>query len=699
VELKGGKFMNEKCLMNSKRNNIRTQQSYYKRAIKDFIKSGGKNMQGWSGTILRIDLMDKKITKQPLDKSVAKNFIGGRGFNSLTLFKEVKSGIDPLSPENVLCLAPGALTGTGLGLSSRIEVSTLSPYSGILGDGNAGGHFPTFLKRAGYDQIIITGRAEKPNYLWIDDGYIELRDASELWGKTTWDTTDSLKKIHGKDVKVACIGQAGENMVRFATTMFDKHASAARGSGAVWGSKNLKAIAVRGTGKVELAMPEDFKQLAAEDRQFFLKDKTQREVIAVYGSHIGMMYWKPGNRYFEKYLVGDEVPKALRPEAWKEYEIGRYACYGCPVGCKNTYRIPEGEYAGEINSALEFECISCLGTNCGIEDPIAIMEMENFADKYGMCVIGLGNAIAFAKELYNRGIITKKDTRGLSLDWKDKDTQIELIDQIVLRAGLGNLLAEGMYSFAKIIGRGAMDYCYHVKGLSRGPHPPGIISLAHATSTRGADHLRGRIWASGENEHFPRSYAKNAVLKELVDEGLIPDVHKDPVRTLTICERVATLADAIGRCKGAVISWAASVPLIWRYPLFDGVGKLLTTATSFEFSGTQLEEAAERIYTIERAFNVRQGVTRKHDRMPQKVELMGTAQGKEELNEHDKMLTEYYQMHGYDPETGIPTRKRLESLGLKYVADEFEAHGPYPDWDGPPLWPPLEYPHGNFIKV
>jgi aldehyde:ferredoxin oxidoreductase len=315
------------------------------------------------------------------------------------------------------------------------------------------------------------------------------------------------------------------------------------------------------------------------------------------------------------------------------------------------------------------------------------MEMENLADKHGMCVIGLGNTIAFAKELYNWGIITRKDTFGLSLDWEDRDSQLELIRQIVSREGFGNLVAEGLYSFAKITGRGAMDYCYHVKGLSRGPHPPGIISLAHATSTRGADHLRGRIWASGENDQ--------ELLREPVDRELIPDIPDDPVRALTICERVAAIAGAIGRCKGAVISWAATVPLIWKYPLLEGVGKLLTTATGFEFSGAQLEEAAERIYIIERSFNIRQGITRKHDRMPQRVELMGTLQGEEELKEHDRMLTEYYRMHGYDLKTGIPARERLESLGLKFVADELETHGPYPDWDGPLLWPLHEYPHGE----
>jgi len=227
-------------------------------------------MYGWMGTILRVDLTGDKIIKQPLDKSVVKDVIGGRGINSLTLFKEVKPGIDPLGPGNVICFSSGPLTGTPLSLTSRIEVSTLSPLSGILGDGNAGGEFPTFLRRAGYDQIVITGRASKPKYLWIDDGNVELRDASHLWGKTTWQTTDILKKTHGRDVRVACIGQAGENLVRFASTMFDRYASAARGSGAVMGSKNLKAIAVRGSGGVKLALPKEFRKLAWEYTELFL---------------------------------------------------------------------------------------------------------------------------------------------------------------------------------------------------------------------------------------------------------------------------------------------------------------------------------------------------------------------------------------------------------------------------------------------
>lgn len=250
-------------------------------------------MFGWNGTILRVDLTKGNISKQPLDKRIARDFIGGRGLNIKTLFDEIEPGIDPLSPQNVLCLSSGPLTGTPLSMTCRLEVSALSPYSGILGDGNSGGYFPTELKRAGYDQVVITGMADKPKYLWIEDENIELKDASDLWGKTTWETVDILERDLDRRVRVAGIGQAGENLVRSASTISDRFYSAARGTGAVWGSKNLKAIAVRGTRKVQLARPDVFLKLAKEDREFFMTDKFQQEVISKVGTHIGMLNWNP----------------------------------------------------------------------------------------------------------------------------------------------------------------------------------------------------------------------------------------------------------------------------------------------------------------------------------------------------------------------------------------------------------------------
>lgn len=645
-------------------------------------------MFGWMGKILLVDLERGRISSELLEESLARDYIGGRGFNSLRLFQDLKPGTDPLAPENVICFAPGPLTGTPLSLTSRLEVSTLSPLSGILGDGNAGGAFATFLKRAGYDQIVISGRADRPCYLLIDDDQAALLDASHLWGQTTWQTTAALKKTHGSAFRVACIGQAGENLVRFSSVICDKYSSAARGSGAVMGSKNLKALAVRGTGRVDLADPESYQEMAAEDKKFFLTDPRMRDEIGAYGTHMGMLWWRPGYRYFETRFNADTLPRRLRPESWKAYELKRHACHGCVLHCKNRYKIPSGKRSGETGAGLEYETIFSLGTNCGILDPVTVLEMGNLADAYGMCSIPLGNVIAFAKNLYQRGIITAADTGGLSLAWDDSAAQLELIHHIALREGFGNILAEGMYGLAKIIGGEAMDSCYHVKGLCRGLHPAGIFALSHATATRGADHLRGRSWALRKDDspvfmNLPEAHA------------LFDSMDANPGKNMIIAERAATLADAAGRCKGAVTSWACAAPLSWRYPLFGGVARLLTAATGVDFSEDTISEAADRIYTLEMAFNTRQGLTRKDDRLPERPELRQTGEAKKEQEKHARMLAEYYRAHGCDPASGRPTAERLNRLGLGFAAQELAASEPYPAWQGPPYRPLDHYPHGG----
>jgi aldehyde:ferredoxin oxidoreductase len=646
-------------------------------------------MHGWQGTLLSVDLTHRRIDREALAPWLAQRYIGGRGFTSRTLFDRIRPGIDPLGNENVLCFGAGPFSGTSLGMSSRIQVSTLSPYSGIMGDGNAGGALAYRLKRAGYDLLVFEGRAETPVYLQVQDDAVQLLDATDLWGRTTWETTDLLRQRHGAKVSVATIGQAGENLVRVASTIVDKYASAARGSGAVWGSKNLKAIVVSGSGQVPLADPETFERLAREDRDFFLHDPVQRGIVAVYGTHIGMMSWYPSWRYFEKRLGPHEVPEGLTPEGLKRFETGRTGCHGCPVGCKNVYTIPQGHRKGEKGSALEFECLDCLGTNCGIEDPIAILEMENLADAYGLDVIALGNTIAFVKHLYNRGVLTEKETGGLRLDWDDAASQIELVHRTALREGFGNLVAEGLYNTARLLGPEAVEHCHHVKGLSRGVHPSGVFALAHAVSTRGADHLRGRSWAAGDN-------APGDVFPTLVELGIFPaDLPQDPVKSLSIAERATTLADTVGRCKGAVNSWVSALPLVWKYPLWDGLARLLTAATGVAFDGSRLEAAADRIQAVERVFNIRRGVTSEDDRLPQKPDVKNSPEGKTDLEKHRQMVEDYYRVQGYDHRTGVPTRERLMELSLDDAADALEDDGPYPRWDGPPLWPLDRYPHGG----
>ncbi|WP_243547317.1 aldehyde ferredoxin oxidoreductase C-terminal domain-containing protein [Pseudodesulfovibrio tunisiensis] len=428
--------------------------------------------------------------------------------------------------------------------------------------------------------------------------------------------------------------------------------------------------------------------LAAEDRKYFAESDLQRDVAGRYGTHVGMVMWEPGYRNYEKYLSGDEVPEALQPEAWLQYETGRYGCHGCPVKCKDQYRIPSGRRAGEKGQAMEYECIFCLGTNCGVTDPIAIMEMENLCDAYGMDVIALGNTIAMVKDLYNRGIMTSKDTDGLDLSWEDADAQVELIHCTALRQGFGSMVAEGMYTLARRLGDEAMDYCYHVKGLSRGPYPSGLFALAHATSTRGADHLRGRSWAYGEND--PDIFPK------LGEQGYLPgDVDTNPVAALILGERMTTLTDCIGRCKGAVNSWICAMPLVWKHPIYDGLAKLLNTATGMDYTGEELARVADRVYAMEHAFNIRMGVTRKDDRMPQKPEIRDTPEGREDLKRHHAMVARYYEARGYDPESGRPTSERLADLNLKYVDRLLNESGPVGQWDGPTRWDMSKYPSGG----
>jgi aldehyde:ferredoxin oxidoreductase len=642
-------------------------------------------MNGWNGKSLWVDLTSTRVEAREIDPGILRSFIGGRGLNDRVLFDLVTPGIDPLGPENTLTFAVGPLTGTSLSSTSRIQVSTLSPLSGILGDGNAGGSFGLSMKRTGYDQFVFTGCSDKPLVLVVDDLNARLADASDLLQTSTWEKTDLLKQRLGNGFSVAAIGQAGENLVRFASIIFDRHNSAARGSGAVMGSKNLLAVAVRGSRDTSLAKAEEFRALAEIDRNFLKNDPFQRDTIARIGSHIGMVRWFPGFRNNERYLGPDDVPGQLLPEALKSCEKGRTACASCVVPCKDIFRIPSGPYAGEIGKAMEHECLHCLGTNCGVTDSAAIMTMENLADKYGMCVIGLGNTLALAKDLFAHGVIGIEDTDGLDLSWENAEAQIELIHRVALRQGFGNLVAEGLMNFARIIGGKAMDFCYHVKGLSRGPHPAGIFALAHATSTRGADHLRGRSWAFGENdpEIWPR----------LIREGFIPE--ENPVKTLFISERAVTLTDMVGRCKGSVNNWASAVPLVSTHPLLKGEALLLEAATGIPYTEQELEDASDRVYLLEMAFNARQGTRRKDDRFPVRWDLIGSEWARLESEKHEAMLDAYYLLRGCDSETGIPRPEALRKLGLGFAAEVLETNPGKGEWEGPPLRKPETYPKGS----
>jgi len=640
-------------------------------------------MFGWFNCRLRIDLTSKTIEREPIGEEILRAFIGGRGLNDWILFNEVPRDCDPLMPDNVLCFAPGPLTGTSMPMNSRCEVSTIGPHSNILGDGNGGNLFPYKMKLSGLDQIVVTGSSNEPLYLWIDNDTAELRDAHDFWGLDTWKCSDKLKEIHGDDIGIICIGQAGENLVRFASVILDKYSSAARGAGAVMGSKKLKAIAIRGTKKPDVADPEALSILAKEDRNFFLTNPFQKGTVSRVGTHYGLGSWFPGWRNNSKYLSKDEVPAQIDTEAWKDYEIKRAACHTCPVFCKDVYKIPDGPYTGEIGSAMEYEGIHCLGINCGILQPSPIMAMQNLADKYGMCVIPLGNCMAVAKDLCNRGLLAPEDVDWLDLSWKNDEDQIELIHRVALRQGFGNIIAEGEIGMDKILGSDSSDYNDQVKGTGRGNFPPGIFALAHATSTRGADHLRGRSWAFGENEI--------ELFEGLVRDGYIPS---DDVGKLVASEDACALNDCIGRCKGSVNSWVNAVPLVWKYPLYTGLAKILKAATGVDFTEKELSDAGKRVYLLELTINALRGIKRKDNRLVQRPELRDTPQGAAERQQFEIMLDDYYNQRGCNTATSIPSREALIALNLSAAADALDKNHPE-TWDGPPLWPLGQYPSGG----
>ncbi|WP_020587480.1 aldehyde ferredoxin oxidoreductase family protein [Desulfobacter curvatus] len=629
-------------------------------------------MYGWAGKVLYVDLTNKGVQINPLCVEEAINFIGGRGLNIKKIFDIRNPIINPFDAQNVICIAPGLFSGTPLGMSSRLHVTTLSCLTGIIGDGNVGGSFAHCLKKAGFDQIIISGKAQKAVYILIENQNVKICDAADLWGKDVWAMTDILKQRHGKHVSVAGIGIAGENLVRVASTMVDKYSSAARGSGGVWGSKYLKAIVVKGSAKVELYNAKKFISLSGADSKFLVNDDVQKNVASVYGSLYGVVNWQPGFRNSAKSLLPHEIPEALTPQSFKKYETGRTGCRNCPVKCKNVYEIPSGRRKGEQGEGLEYECVYCLGTNCGVEDASAVMEMANLCDMHGMDVVSLGNAVAFAKDLFNRGIITEKETQGLDLTWENAEAQVQLVSDTAFARGFGRMIGQGMFVMAKMLGKDAMDYCYHVKGLSRGLHPAGLFSLAHAVATRGADHLRGRSWAAGDN-------SEESVLSQLKKDGVVSD---DAVSSLIFAEQATTLADCFGRCKGAVNTWTAAVPLVWKYPLFKGLAQLASAATGKSFSEQDLKKTAQRISALERAFNALCGITYKDDKIPQNPDLSASEEGKKERAVHNALVQEYYSACGYD-RNGLPGRPLLQSLGLDFAADAIESSLPVKAWDGP----------------
>lgn len=616
---------------------------------------------GYTGKVLRINLTNQTSTEEELPFQMAKDFIGGAGFGIKYLFDEVPANADALGPDNKLIFAPGPFSGTNVPCASRMAVTAKSPLTGAVGMSLSGGHFPVELKFAGYDVLIIEGQSEEPVYISIKNGEAKFRSAKKLWGMKTTDTQQIIKNdLKDQNVRIACIGPAGENQIKIASIINEWRAFGRKGLGAVMGSKNLKAIAVRGYDKIQIADKDKLKQA----RKVFTKAMKDSEVLYPAFSNLGTgmvvdhtchMGIFPTKNYT---ATGEFDPiEKIGVEVQTSRTVTKEHCYGCPVGCSQVKLAKTGNYAGTLSEGPEFETMYSFGGATGVENIDAIIAADRLADEMGFDTMSSGVSIAFAMELYEKGILTKEDTNGIELNFGNDKAMMTILHQMSYREGLGGILADGTKIAAQKIGKGSEKYAMHVKGLElpaydvRGAKAHG---LNYATSFTGADHCRGYAF----QEVFGIPVPKEVDRFTADGKGELTKWNQD-IRT--------AVTDAPTMCgfifDMAVVGIAA-----------QNTADLMEAVTGISYSTDDILEVGERINNLARAFNVREGFARADDILPDRLmdePIPGGASKGHSINRDElkKMLDEYYAARGWNIETGSPTREKLTALNLNYVAD------------------------------
>jgi len=618
----------------------------------------------WKGKYAEIDLSTNNISVKNLPKKLREKYLGSRGINSKFLYDRLEEDIDALDPENPLIFGVGPLTGTLTPGSGRWTVTSKSPLTGILGDSNAGGHWGPELKFAGFDHLIITGKADKPVYLLIEDGKIEVKDAKKLWGKDTWECTQAIKEEYNDpDIKVACIGPAGENLIKFSCIISERTRAAGRtGMGAVMGSKNLKAIAVKGRLPLEVAKPDEFKNTALKMHKLLREEWPAYDGLASQGT---MSLFTPGaaigwvtvNYFNSTELDLDKIGPEKFEKEFKKQDLG---CFGCPVHCGHYYSIDEGNYKGESGEGPEYETMAAIGPKCGVMEMDATLHMTNLLNKYGLDSIDTGNAIAVLMDLNEKGYIDE-DELGLDLSWGNVDTVIELIKKIAYKEGIGKILSKGSYEAVKELNEDAKDEVWQIKGMDNISVDMRALkgaSLGYSTSTRGLDHLRG-MCVPEEVALDPE--ASNALygFKNMGN----PDVYEEKPEGTVWLEKFTAAVGASGMCLFNS-AWIAA-------PIGPNeLAELLTDATGIDFTEEDIFTIGERIYNLERLLITDLGIRREDDYPPKKALEEPIPDGprkgeKIDYDEYDRMLTRYYEIMGWDSETGIPLKGTLNKLGIE----------------------------------
>jgi len=623
--------------------------------------------------VLFVDLSTGNIEKKVIPETLRRKFLSGRGIDAYMAYKHIKPGIDPLGPENVLSIGAGILVGTGMPCGSRTHISAKSPLTDMFGSSNMGGEFSPELRWAGYDHIVVTGKAERPVYLWIRDDDVEIRDGSTLWGKTTWETEKLIREMNDdREIKVMCIGPAGENLVRYACVLCPpKNAGGRTGIGAVMGSKGLKAIAVRGTKGVPLHDPKNILALRAE-----MSDRIMRSKAMIACSNYGTMFIystanATGQIRVRNFQLNQMVNgQDLEPESFhKKYELGPVACVSCPIHCRAKYVVPLGEHKGTIAEGPEYTYLGAFGTEVDNPKLDVVLTAGHLANLYGIDVLEYGSMLSWAMELYEKGLITKKETGGIALEWGNPDVIMGMLEKVAKREGFGGILAEGPKRAIKRLGKETAYYNINVKGMS-GLHSDErsapSFALGIGTSTRGADHLRSRPALDLLN--LPKK-----VLKDLYGFEVANDYreYETKGKIIGFHEECYAVADATGLCK---------TPSVFFTPhlfAFKDYARMVSEVTGLRITEEEMKDIGRRIYTVERLFNIREGAGRKDDYLPERMYVEPTPMGQEinrgkviDREKYDMMLDEYYTYHGWDKE-GNPTPETLREVGLEDI-DEWE---------------------------
>jgi aldehyde:ferredoxin oxidoreductase len=628
---------------------------------------------GYAGQYLRVDLTKGNIQKLPIPLDWVENYLGGNGIGVKILWDEVPANIQPLDPENKLIIATGPLCGLPIPNTGRLEFIAKSPLTGIYGDSNAGGHFGPELKFAGYDLIVFEGQAPEPVYLSIHDDRVELHPAKHLWGRDTFTTEALLQQEHqDPNLRVACIGPAGEHLVRYASIQVTYRRSAARsGMGAVMGAKQLKAVAVRGTGGIRLAEPVKMQALALKLHQRIRTNPFYRSVHT-YGTPGLVALMQPIGRFpTQNFRYGSfDGFEDISGEALREQHLLRdTACYSCPIGCDKVYTVTDGEYAGTLNSSVEYETLNALGARLCVRQLDAVLKANERCDALGLDTISAGGAIAFAMELAEKGILGPAEMDGLDLRWGDARTLITLLERIAARQGfLGDLLAEGTARAAHWLGRGSERYAMHVKGQdipAQDGRAQQSMGLAHVTSSRGADHLKAFpvLDETGAIEEAVRRYG-DKYLPDLVN----PLATQYKAFLVKDCEDYAAIVDSSGNCKSGGTFVMAEI--YWQ-----DQAEAIRLATGMEMSVSRLCQTGERIYNLMRCYNALHGITCEDDTLPWRFTQIpspsGNARGS--ICHLEIMLPEYYRLRGWDARTGLPTQRTLARLGLEAAHSRLRA--------------------------